>query len=172
MMGQLEGMEALGLNPLDQMSDPLRIVTAAVAPVVMVSATAVLISGVNSRYISISDRVRTLTHEYRGDGIDAVRKMNIQQQVVIFQYRMKLVSWASRLLYAAVACFIAVALLICLSTLRQTLTYVTFPLFVGGVALAGVAILLQLLEIQASHKTIDLEASEVLQDIQKSSAQP
>ncbi len=157
------------MNPLDQMTDPLRIVSTAVAPVVMVSATAVLISGVNTRYISISDRVRTLAHEYRGDGVSAARKSNIQKQVSIFQYRMKLVSWASRMLYAAVACFIAVALLICLSTLRRTLTYVTFPIFVGGVALAGVAILLQLMEIQASHKTIDLEASEVLRDIQKES---
>jgi hypothetical protein len=158
------------MNPLDQMDDPLRIVTTAVAPVVMVSATAVLISGVNARYISISDRVRTLAHEYRGEGINDSRKSNIQKQVVVFQYRMKLVSWASRLLYAAVACFIAVALLICLSTLRRTLTFVTFPIFVTGVALAGVAILLQLLEIQASHKTLDLEASEVLRDIEKGSA--
>lgn len=151
------------------MNDPLRIVTTAVAPVVMVSATAVLISGVNARYISISDRVRTLAHEYRGEGVDAARKSNIREQVVVFQYRMKLVSWASRLLYAAVACFIAVALLICLSTLRQTLTFVTFPLFVTGVAMAGVAITLQFLEIHASHRTLDLEASEVLRDIKHDS---
>jgi hypothetical protein len=158
------------MNPLDQMNDPLRIVTTAVAPVVMVSATAVLISGVNARYISISDRVRTLAHEYRTEPIAVARKVNIRKQVVVFQYRMRLVSWASRLLHTAVACFIAVALLICLSTLRNTLTFVTFPIFVTGVTLAGMAILLQLLEIQASHKTLDLEASEVLRDIQNESA--
>jgi len=78
---------------------------------------------------------------------------------------MKLVAWAARLLYAAVACFVAVALAICLSTFRGTLPYVALPVFVAGVSLAGVAIVLQFLEIQASHRTIDLEASEILRDI-------
>jgi hypothetical protein len=45
---------------LIQNGDPLRVLAAAVTPVVMVSAAAILISGVNSRYISISDRMRSL----------------------------------------------------------------------------------------------------------------
>jgi len=155
------------LSPLDQFDDPLRIITTAVAPVVMVSATAVLISGVNTRYVSISDRVRNLAHEYRGEEVTAPRKANIRAQVVVFRYRMKLVAWAARLLYAAVACFVAVALVICLSTIRATLPYVAFPIFVTGVSLAGMAIVLQFLEIQASHRTIDLEASEILRDIER-----
>jgi len=47
---------------LVQNGDPLQVLAAAVTPVVMVSATAILISGVNSRYISISDRMRSLAH--------------------------------------------------------------------------------------------------------------
>jgi Protein of unknown function (DUF2721) len=148
----------------DQLSDPLRIVTTAVAPVVMVSATAILISGANARYIAISDRVRSLAHEYRDPQVTAARKSNIRLQVAVFQYRMKLVSWASRFFYTAVACFIAVALLICLSTLRVMLTGVTLPIFVLGVLLVGAAIVLQFLEIHASHRTIDLEASEIIRD--------
>jgi hypothetical protein len=149
----------------DQISDPLRIVTTAVAPVVMVSATAILIGGSNARYVAISDRVRNLAREYRDPALAATRKANIRKQVRVFQYRMQLVSWASRLFYAAVACFIAVALLICLSTVRVVLTAVTLPIFVFGVAMVGVAIVLQFLEIQASHHTINLEAAEVLRDI-------
>lgn len=150
----------------EQLSDPLRIVTTAVAPVVMVSATAILIGGANARYIAISDRIRNLAHEYRDRECAAARKANIRQQVTIFRYRMRLVSGASRLFYAAVACFIAVALLICLSTVRVMLTSVTLPIFVVGVVLVGVAIVLQFLEIQASHRTLDLEASEVIRDIE------
>ena len=37
----------------------LQVLTAAVTPVVLVSATAVLISGVNARYMSASDRIRS-----------------------------------------------------------------------------------------------------------------
>ena len=46
-------------------SDAMQVLTAAVTPVVLVSATAILISGTNARYISISDRIRALAHEYR-----------------------------------------------------------------------------------------------------------
>lgn len=154
----------------EPISDPLRIVTTAVAPVVMVSATAILISGVNARYLSISDRVRSLAHEYREDGVTTPRRLNIQRQLKVFQYRMKLVSWASRLLYIAVLCFIAVAMLICLGTLRMELTMVTLPIFVVGVALVGIAIVLQFLEIQASHQTLTLEASEILGDAENATS--
>jgi len=152
------------LTPFGLINDPLQIVTAAVAPVVMVSSTAILISGVNARYISISDRVRNLAREYRGAGVTAERKLNIQAQLVAFQYRMRLVSWAARLLYAAVLCYISIIMLICLGTLRITLTAVTLPTFVVGVSLVGIAIVLQFLEIQASHTTLNLEASEIIRD--------
>lgn len=155
------------MNPFGQINDPLQIVTTAVAPVVMVSATAILISGVNARYISISDRVRNLAHEYRGDGTTAARKLNIQAQLAAFQYRMRLVSWAARLLYASVLCYIVLIMLICLGSLRMAVPRVALPVFVAGVALVGIAIVLQFLEIQASHTTLSLEASEIARASEK-----
>jgi hypothetical protein len=152
------------VNPLDQLADPLRIVTTAVTPVVMVSATAILVSGVNSRYLAVSDRMRALAHEYRTCELTADRRLNIQRQMIIFQRRLELVSTASRILYVSICCFISVALLICLSTWRQMLTVVTLPTFAVGVVLVGTAVVLQLLEVQASHKTVALEVSEVLRD--------
>jgi hypothetical protein len=154
------------MNPLDQLGDPLRIVTTAVTPVVMVSATAILLSGVNARYLAVSDRIRNLAHEYRAEDVTAGRRQNIQQQMVIFHRRMDLVSWSSRILYAAICCFISVALLICLSTWGHLLTVVTLPIFGVGIAMVGTAVVLQFLEVQASRKTIALEADEVLRDIQ------
>lgn len=157
------------MNPLDQLADPLRIVTTAVTPVVMVSATAILLGGVNARYLAVSDRMRTLAHEYRSSGPSAERRLNIQQQMLVFHRRLDLVSWSSRILYLAICCFISVALLICLSTWRQTFTLVTLPIFASGVAMVGTAVVLQYLEVQASRKTIELEASEVLKDARRHS---
>jgi anti-sigma factor RsiW len=154
----------LTVNPLDQLGDPLRIVTTAVTPVVMVSATAILLSGVNSRYLAVSDRIRALAHEYRDESVTAARRRNIQQQMLIFHLRMDLVSWSSRILYVAICCFISVALLICLSTWRQMLTAVTLPIFSLGVLMVGTAVVLQLLEVQASRRTIALEAEEMMRD--------
>ncbi len=130
----------------------------------MVSATAILLSGVNSRYLAVSDRIRALAHEYRDESVTAARRRNIQQQMLIFHLRMDLVSWSSRILYVAICCFISVALLICLSTWRQMLTAVTLPIFSLGVLMVGTAVVLQLLEVQASRRTIALEAEEMMRD--------
>jgi TRAP-type C4-dicarboxylate transport system permease small subunit len=164
-------MKAATVNTFGQVNDPLQIVATAVAPVVMVSATAILISGVNARYISISDRVRNLAHEYRGDATTAARKLNIQAQLVAFQRRMRLVSWAARLLYAAVLCYILLIMLICLGSVRMAVTKVALPVFVVGVTLVGIAIVLQFLEIQASHTTLNLEASEIAKDSEKGNSE-
>jgi hypothetical protein len=145
-------------------TDPLSVVTSAVAPVVMVSATAILISGVNSRYISISDRVRNLTREFRQDNPSAERRSNIRSQMVIFHRRLHLVSWAARVLYAAAGCFVSVALLIGASAWRQGMDAITLPIFLVGLTLTIAAIIFQVLELQGSNATIDLESADVLKD--------
>jgi hypothetical protein len=48
--------------PID---NPLQVVASAVTPVVLVSATAILIGGVNARHVAIADRIRSLTAEFR-----------------------------------------------------------------------------------------------------------
>jgi hypothetical protein len=130
----------------------------------MVSATAILISGVNSRYISISDRVRNLTREFRQDNPSAERRSNIRSQMVIFHRRLHLVSWAARVLYAAAGCFVSVALLIGASAWRQGMDAITLPIFLVGLTLTIAAIIFQVLELQGSNATIDLESADVLKD--------
>jgi hypothetical protein len=80
---------------LVQNGDPLQVLAAAVTPVVMVSATAILISGVNSRYM------RSLAHEYRETNVSAERRAVIRSQMIVFRRRVALVSWTVRALYAA-----------------------------------------------------------------------
>jgi hypothetical protein len=137
-------------------------VATAVTPVVMVSATAILISGTNSRYISISDRVRTLSREYRLELTSAERQLNIRRQMAIFHRRLHLVSWAARVLYSAVGCFVAVALLISLSISKPMWPKATLWMFLFGLILIAFAIVLQLLELQQSNRTIDIESADVL----------
>jgi len=151
----------------DQFGDPLKIVATAVTPVVMVSATAILISGTNARYISISDRVRTLTREFRQPDTSTERKSNIRQQMVIFHRRLHLVSWAARALYAAVACFVVLALLISVSVSTTIALQATAWMFLLGLVLIAAAIVLQLLELHQSNRTIDLESVDVYPDEHK-----
>jgi TRAP-type C4-dicarboxylate transport system permease small subunit len=152
---------------IDQIGDPLKVVATAVTPVVMVSATAILISGVNTRYISISDRVRSLAREYREVNTPSNRRSTIRLEMVVFHRRLHLVSWAARVLYTAVGCFIAVALLISVSLSKPIPAGITLAAFLIGLTLTAVAIILQLLELQQSNRTIDLESADVLDDLEK-----
>jgi Protein of unknown function (DUF2721) len=153
----------LVVSMLIQNSDPLGVLAAAVTPVVMVSATAILISGVNSRYISISDRMRSLAHEYR-DAKSTERRAVIASQMTVFRRRVALVSWAVRTLYAATGCLVSIALLISATLWRQMLVWITLPLFLLAIFLIVVAIICELLELQASNRTISLETKDVGQN--------
>lgn len=150
------------MQMMDQTPLALRIVTSAVTPVVMVSATAILISGVNGRYIAVSDRVRNLTREYREQNPDADRRKVIQDQIRIFLRRIRLLSWAVRLLFLGAGFFISVALLISVSTWNQSLADITLPIFLIGLAMVASAIVLVFIELSASNRTILMEAAEVM----------
>lgn len=142
-------------------NDAMQVLTAAVTPVVLVSATAILISGSNSRYIAISDRMRALAHEYRDPNCLEQRRSTISQEVLTFQHRIHLISWAVRALYMAVGAFITDALLISATLWRQMLASATLPLFLLGILLLMLAIVCQLLELQSSNRTISLEISDI-----------
>lgn len=142
-------------------NDALQVLTAAVTPVVLVSATAILISGTNSRYISISDRIRALAHEYRDPNCIQQRRITISQELLIFQYRIHLVSWAVRALYMAVGAFIIDALIISATLWRHMLATATLPLFLVGILLMMLALVCQLLELQSSNRTVSLEMSDI-----------
>jgi Protein of unknown function (DUF2721) len=142
-------------------NDAMQVLTAAVTPVVLVSATAILISGINSRYIAISDRMRALAHEYRDPNCIEQRRRTISDEMLTFQYRIHLISWAVRALYMAVGAFITDALLISATLWRQMLAKATLPLFLLGILLMMLAIVSQLLELQSSNRTLSLDIRDI-----------
>lgn len=134
--------------------DPLQVVASAVTPVVLVSATAILISGVNSRHIAIADRIRSLTAEYRTAATSQSRRAGINRQLPAFQLRIRLASWAIRGLYLASACFVTMALLISATLWRRMLAVATLPLFVTGILLLLLSIVCELCELQKANSTL------------------
>jgi hypothetical protein len=145
-------------------NDPLQILAAAVTPVVLVSATSILVSGVNSRYISIADKMRGLAQEFRAPSCTRERKSLIVAQMAIFEKRIHLVAWAVRVLYASIGCFTAVAMVISATLWQKTLEFVTLPMFAAGIAMILAAIICQLLELHLSNRTIALEVRDVTAD--------
>jgi hypothetical protein len=66
-----------------------------------------------------------------------------------------------RILYAAVGCFITMALIISATLWRSMLGFATLPLFFLGCLLILTAIVFQLLELQISNQTIKAETQDI-----------
>jgi len=144
-----------------QTDDSLQVLASAVTPVVLVSATAILISGINSRYIAIADRIRTLTAEYRNSGTNAARRASIAKQLPGFQCRVKLVSSSMLGLYFATGCFVAMALIISATVWRKMLVSATLPLFIMGIVMLIFSIVCELLELRVANSTLFAEISDL-----------
>jgi hypothetical protein len=144
-----------------QIDDPLQIVASAVTPVVLVSATAILIGGVNSRHIAIADRIRLLTAEHRNPATLPARRSVIARQLPVFKLRIALASWSIRGLYFASVCFVTMALIISATLWRKMLAVATVPLFVFGIILVLLSIVCELWELQEANRTLFDEISDL-----------
>ena len=155
------------MNPNDGL---LTLISAAVTPVVMISACATLIIGINAKHSGAADRVRELARRYRDeaeetkDGTEE-RKANLREQIQIFYQRFLISRAALWLLYIAVAVFIICILSIVLIQkhfLNSRHAGGALWLFIGGVALMLAAVCLEFREIYLSRRSLFLEVSEMV----------
>ena len=139
-------------------SAALAVISAAVTPVVMISAAAALILGLNQKQNSLSERLRALMAEFRAPGTTEERRANIERQVALFRDRFRYVDRAVRWLYGAVTCFVLCALIITLiSHERIGWDPAAILLFEFGILLMLGAVVEGLLELRLTRRTIDLE---------------
>ena len=142
-------------------------ITAAVTPVVMISANAILIGSISAKHQAMSDRVRMLTAEWRGPGVSASRREAIDRQVRLFSDRIAWVRRAHFLLYVATACFIAMVMVIAIAPLTRTGTALSLPLLLSGVFLMLIAIVFELLDLKMARATLEIDSNDVLATSQK-----
>lgn len=140
----------------------LEAITAAVAPIVMVSASGLLLMGIQAKNLHLADRIRALTAEYRalgeGPGHEARRRM-VRDQILRFQRRIRLNQRSLELLYAAVVCFVVTSLLLAATPwLGATrILLVVTALFVTGVGVLLLALVVEFLEMRAGLATLGVE---------------
>ncbi len=140
---------------------PLNIISSAVTPAVMISASAILIGGVSAKHSAMSDRLRALTSEYREPGTTETRRANIEKQCTLFLRRIQIVSLSHVLLYAATAVFSLMVLVISVSSLHAILAEVLFPLFLVGVLMILISAVSEIVELQIARRALGLEVEEI-----------
>jgi hypothetical protein len=137
-------------------------IAAAVTPVVMISANAILISAISSKHQSMSDRLRALTGEWRNAATPMARREAIADQLRLFDKRLRWITLAHILLYAATACFIAMVIVIAVSPKLEALSGGSLVLLMTGLAFMFVGILLELLDLAKARTTVGLELKDIL----------
>jgi hypothetical protein len=138
-------------------------ISAAVTPVVMISANAILISAITSKHQSMSDRLRALTAEWRNAATPVKRREAIALQLRLFDERIRWVTWSHIILYMATACFIAMVIAIAVSPTLEALSGASLGLLIAGVALMFLGILLELLDLAKARATVELEIKDIIQ---------
>ena len=140
----------------------LQIIGAAVTPVVMISACASLILGINAKHTGLADRARAVAAELRSLPPDARRRVSLLLQVQLFQRRFRMTWLSLTVLYAAVAIFTLTTLVILVG--RHHLNDSNRPalaLFLLGVVLMLLASGLEILETLLASRTLAAELSDV-----------
>ena len=137
--------------------------TAAVAPIVLVSAAGLLFNGMQTKNLHLSDRIRALTAELRYPALTPDRRRQITDQLPYFVQRIRLSQHALEFLSIAILCFVGTSLLLASAFWvgTSTLPLVITVLFLAGVALLIVALVLEFVEMWIGLKTIDIEMRDV-----------
>lgn len=140
------------------------LISAAVAPVVLISAAAILLSGYSAKYGNISSRMRDLTGEYRRAETTTARRLLVKAQLVLFRRRIVAVWGATALLSLALLLFLGTVLSVILSTHEARLGWVGAGCLVCGLVLMTGAVVLELYEIRFARLVVDAELSDVFTD--------
>jgi hypothetical protein len=137
-------------------------IAAAVSPVVMISANAILIGGISAKHEAMAGRLRTLTAEWRSPATEPARRTMIRAQVLLFEERFLWITRAHIALYVATACFISVVITIAVTSVLEREPRTALPLLLTGMGLTLAAIFLELLDLRKAHATILIESSDLL----------
>lgn len=140
----------------------LQLVAAAVTPVVLISAAAALIMGINQKHAALADRLRSLAAEHRAPETAAHRRDIIRAQVALFARRFRYAAFAHQSLYAAEIAFVGMVLALALPPRTATWNRLALACLVCGVVLMLLAAAAELLEIRLGRRTVELEIADVL----------
>lgn len=149
------------------------------APVVMVSACGLVLTGLLARYAAVNDRLRALARErlelWRGmtasgdaaepsSGLAAERRALIDGQTPGLLRHHRLLHDAVLAVYTAVLVFVACMFVIALAALteRDWLASAALVLFLAGTATLLGGVLLTAVEVRTSHEAVQFEARRVM----------
>jgi len=140
------------------------VISSVVAPVGLITTTAILLSGYTSKYSSISDQMRRMTSEFRLESTGQDRKANLHKQLRLYHQRISAMWAASTLLSLALLAFVVTVLAVLFSMRRTPFGPVGIGTLLVGLIFIAVAIGLELYEISLARLTVAGELSDIFSE--------
>ncbi len=132
-----------------------------IAPVGLISTTAILLSGYTSKYSSMSDQMRRMTAEYRAAATSHDRRQSLKRQLGLYHRRLTAMWAASALLSVSLLCFVGTVLSVILSARETRLSVLGIVPLLVGLSLVAVAVGLELYEIGLARLTAAGELADI-----------
>ena len=132
-----------------------------VAPVGLISTTAILLSGYTGKYSSMSDQMRRLTAEYRASATTDSRRGSLKRQLSLYHRRITAAWGASAFLSVALLFFVGTVLSVILSARATHLGVVGLITLMVGLVLVACAVGLELYEIGLARLTTAGELADI-----------
>lgn len=139
------------------------VIGSVVAPVGLITTTAILLSGYTSKYSSISDQMRGLATEFRAGASTKARKKNIQEQLRLYHRRITAMWAASTLLSLALLSFIVTVLIVLFSIRATHLGTVGVGTLLLGLVFVAAGVGLELYEISLARLTVAGELADIFE---------
>ncbi len=149
---------------LSQASSLAGLLGTVIAPVGLISTTAILLSGYTGKYSSMSDQMRRMTAEFRLPATPHARRHSLKRQLGLYHRRITLMWAASALLSISLLAFVGTVLSVILSARETRLSVLGVVPLLAGLCLMAVAIGLELYEIGLSRLTAAGELADIFAD--------
>ncbi len=148
----------------EQLPSLTSIIGSVLAPVGLISTTAILLSGYTGKYSSMSDQMRRLTAEYRAPATVPERRGSVKRQIGLYHKRITAMWAASALLSLALLAFLATVVTVMLSVRSMRLGSIGLGALLVGLTLVACAVGLELYEIGLARLTAAGELADIFAD--------
>ena len=150
--------------PVPQAPSITSIIGSVVAPVGLITMTAILLSGYTGKYSGISDQMRRMAAEFRAPDTAAARRQSLKAQLRLFHRRITAMWAASTLLSLSLLAFVATVLAVLFSVHTSRIGPVGIITLITGLVFVAAAIGLELYEIGLARLTVAGELADVFSE--------
>lgn len=145
----------------------LSLISAAVTPVVLITAAAILLSGFTAKYGNMADQMRRLTAEYRSGETSEARRATVVRELALFARRIEAIWAATTCLCIAILAFLMMVLAVIFALKATRLGELGVATLVIGLAFMVLAVVCELEELRLARKTASCELRETLKETRR-----